>query len=359
MKAGRTRMSGSSMVAALVAAMFLLIPALSCTCNAAGTVTISGAGATFPYPIYGAWAHKYQEETGVQMNYQSIGSGGGIAQIKAKTVSFGASDEPLKKEELDKIGLIQFPMVMGGVVPVINIKGIEKGKLKLTPELLSEIYLGKITNWKDEKIKKVNPDLKLPDQAIVVVHRSDGSGTTWIFTSYLSAISKEWKEKVGADKSVSWPTGLGGKGNEGVSAFVQRTNGGIGYVEFAYALQNNLVYTQLQNKAGKFVEPTIDTFKSAAANADWKTAPMFYIVLVDQPGEKSWPIVGATYILVYKDQPDAATAEAVLKFFSWGYDKGDEMAAKLLYIPMPKNVVDLVKTTWKSDIKSGGKPVWK
>jgi phosphate transport system substrate-binding protein len=359
MKAGRTTLSGTSLLVALAAALFLLIPALSPVCSAAGTVTINGAGATFPYPIYSAWANKYQKETGVQLNYQSIGSGGGIAQIKAKTVNFGASDEPQKKDMLDKHGLIQWPMVMGGVVLVTNVKGIEKGKLKLTPELLSEIYLGKITNWKDEKIKKVNPGLKLPDQAIVVVHRSDGSGTTWIFTSYLSEISKEWKEKVGGAKSVSWPTGIGGKGNEGVSAFVQRTKGGIGYVEFAYALQNNLVYSQLQNKAGKFVEPTIDTFKSAAANADWKNAPMFYIMLVNEPGEKSWPIVGATYILMYKDQPEAAKAEAVLKFFSWCYDKGDEMAAKLLYIPMPKNVVDLVKATWKADIKSGGKPLWK
>jgi len=359
MKPGCTTLSRPAVLAALAVALFLLIPAAGSVCNAADTVTINGAGASFPYPVYAAWAHKYQEDSKVQINYQSIGSGGGIAQIKAKTVSFGASDEPLKKEELEKAGLMQFPMVMGGVVPVVNIKGIEKGKLKLTPELFSEIYLGKITNWKDEKIKKVNPDLQLPDQAIVVVHRSDGSGTTWITTSYLSAVSKEWKEKVGADKSVSWPTGVGGKGNEGVSALVQRTNGGIGYVEFAYALQNNLVYTQLQNKAGKFVEPTIDTFKSAAANADWKTAPMFFILLVDEPGDKSWPIVGATYILVYKDQPEAATAEAVLKFFSWCYDKGDEMAAKLLYVPMPKNVVDLVKNTWKADVKSGGKPVWK
>ncbi|MGB6064071.1 MAG: phosphate ABC transporter substrate-binding protein PstS [Desulfomonilaceae bacterium] len=359
MKAGRTIMSGSLVVVALVAALFLLVPAAGSLCNAAGPIAISGAGATFPYPIYSAWAHEYQKKTGVQLNYQSIGSGGGIAQIKAKTVNFGASDEPLKKDVLVKHGLIQWPMVMGGVVPVTHVKGIEKGKLKLTPELLSEIYLGKITNWKDEKVKKVNPDLKLPDQAIVVVHRSDGSGTTWIFTSYLSAISKEWKEKVGSANAVSWPAGIGGKGNEGVSAFVQRTNGGIGYVEFAYALQNNLVYAQLQNKAGKFVEPTIDTFKSAAANADWKNAPMYYISLVNQPGEKSWPIVGATYILFYKEQPDAAKAEAILKFFSWCYDKGDEMAAKLLYIPLPKNVVELVKATWKADVKSGDKPVWK
>ena len=344
-----------SFTAAFALAMLILTPAFAGVCAAKDNVTINGAGASFPYPIYSEWAHKYNQDTGVQVNYQSIGSGGGIAQIKAKTVNFGASDEPLKKEELDKVGLIQFPMVMGGVVLVVNIKGIEKGKLKLTPELVSKIFLGEITKWNDERIKKVNPDAQLPDQAIVVVHRSDGSGTTWITTSYFSTVSKEWKEKVGADKSVSWPVGIGGKGNEGVSAFVQRTPGAIGYVEFAYALQNNLVYTQLQNKAGKFVEPTIDTFKAAAANADWKNAPAFYIVLVDQPGDNSWPIVGATYILLYKAQPDPLMAEAVLKFFSWCYDKGDEMAAKILYIPMPKNVVDLVKGTWKSEIKSGAK----
>ncbi len=295
----------------------------------------------------------------MRLNYQSIGSGGGIAQIKAKTVNFGASDMPLKKDELDKLGLIQFPMVMGGVVPVVNIKGIEKGKLKLTPAVLAKILLGEIKKWNDEQIKKVNPGLTLPDKAIIVVHRSDGSGTNWIFTSYLSTISPEWKQKVGAGKSVRWPTGIGGKGNEGVSAFVQRTEGSIGYVEFAYALQNNLIYTQLQNKAGHFVQPTIDTFKSAAANANWKDAPAYYMVLVDQGGDTSWPIVGATYILFYKDQQDAAKATNVLKFFSWCYDHGDEMAAKLLYIPMPKNVVDLVTTTWKSDIKSNGKPLWK
>ena len=345
--------------AALAAALFVMIAAFGSIGYAKANLTINGAGATFPYPVYSAWAHKYKDLKGVALNYQAIGSGGGIAQIKAKTVNFGASDAPLKKEELDKIGLIQFPMVMGGVCPVVNIKGIEKGKLKLTPELLSKILLGEIKSWNDEKIKKVNPGLSLPDQHIVVVHRSDGSGTNWIFTSYLSAISPAWKQKVGAGKSVAWPTGIGGKGNAGVSAFVQRTKGAIGYVEFAYALQNNLIYTQLQNKAGKFVQPTIETFKSAAAHADWKNAPGFYMVLVNQPGDDSWPIVGATYILVYKDQPDAAMAENVLKFFSWCYDNGDEMAKKLLYIPMPKNVVDLVKAEWKSDVKSGGKPIWK
>ncbi len=358
MKVGRTHVSSRTVVVALVAALCLLASVFSSVCSAQ-KVTINGAGATFPYPLYSAWAHKYAETTGVELNYQSIGSGGGLAQIKAKTVNFGASDEPLKKEALDPAGLVQFPMVMGGVVPVVNIKGIEKGKLKLTPDLLSAIFLGEITNWNDEKIKKLNPDVQLPDQAIVVVHRSDGSGTTWIFTSYLSTVSKTWKEKVGADKAVSWPAGIGGKGNEGVAAFVQRTNGAIGYVEFAYALQNNLVYTQLQNKAGKFVEPTIENFRSAAANADWKNAAKFYMVLVDEPGDKSWPIVGATYILLHADQPDPKMAEAMLKFFSWCYDQGDEMAAKLLYIPMPKNVVDLVKAAWKEEVKSGGKPVWK
>jgi phosphate transport system substrate-binding protein len=358
MKVDCAPFSTRTAIVAFAATLCLLASAFTSVCDA-DKLTINGAGASFPFPVYSEWAHKYAESTGVQINYQSIGSGGGIAQIKAKTVTFGASDEPLKKDDLEKAGLIQFPMVMGGVVPVVNVKGVEKGKLKLTPDLLSAIFLGEITNWKDEKIKKANPDLQLPDQAIVVVHRSDGSGTTWIFTSYLSVISKKWKEKVGADKAVSWPAGIGGKGNEGVAAFVQRTNGAIGYVEFAYALQNNLVYTQLQNKAGQFVEPTIDTFKSAAANADWKNAPKFFIVLVDEPGDQSWPIVGATYILLHTDQPDAKTAEAVLQFFSWCYDKGDEMAAKLFYIPMPKNVVDLVKATWKEDVKSGGRPVWK
>ena len=359
MKARKGIMSDLRITVALAAALLLLIAAFGAVGHAKETATISGAGASFPYPIYAAWANKYHELTGVQLNYQSIGSGGGIAQIKAKTVNFGASDEPLKKEELDKLGLIQFPMVMGGVVPVVNIKGIEKGKLKLAPALLSKILLGEIKKWNDEQIKAINPGLALPDQPIVVVHRSDGSGTNWIFTSYLSTVSPEWKQKVGAGKSVPWPTGIGGKGNEGVSAFVQRTDGAIGYVEFAYALQNNLVYTQLQNKAGNFVQPTIETFKSAAANANWKDAQAFYIVLVEQPGKDSWPIVGATYILFYKEQPDAAAAENVLKFFAWSYDKGEEMAAKLLYIPMPKNVVDLVKATWKSDVVSKGNPVWK
>jgi phosphate transport system substrate-binding protein len=345
--------------AALIVALFVFISVLGSTCHAKATVSINGAGATFPYPVYSAWAHKYAELKGVELNYQAIGSGGGIAQIKAKTVNFGASDAPLKKEELDEIGLIQWPMVMGGVCPVVNIKGVEKGKLKLTPELLSDILLGKIKNWDDAEIKKVNPGLSLPNQAIVVVHRSDASGTNWIYTSYLSAISPEWKEKVGAGTSVAWPSGIGGKGNQGVSAYVQRTNGALGYVEFAYALQNNLTYVQLKNKAGKFVEPTIETFKSAASHANWKEAPGFYIVLVDQPGDTSWPIAGATYILLYKDQPDAAMAERVLKFFSWCYDNGDATAEKLLYIPMPKNVVDLVKSEWKSEVKSGGKPVWK
>jgi phosphate transport system substrate-binding protein len=359
MKARKEITSDLRITAAVAVGLLLLITAFGSVGHAKETATISGAGASFPYPIYAAWANKYHELTGVQLNYQSIGSGGGIAQIKAKTVNFGASDEPLKKEELDKLGLIQFPMVMGGVVPVVNIKGIEKRKLKLTPPVLTKILLGEIKKWNEEPIKAINPDLTLPDQPIVVVHRSDGSGTNWIFTSYLSAVSPEWKQKVGAGKSVPWPTGIGGKGNEGVSAFVQRTDGAIGYVEFAYALQNNLVYTQLQNKAGRFVQPTIETFKSAAANANWKDAPAFYIVLVEQPGQDSWPIVGATYILFYKEQSDAAAGEHVLKFFAWCYDKGEEMAAKLLYIPMPNNVVDLVKATWKSDIVSNGKPVWK
>jgi phosphate transport system substrate-binding protein len=328
--------------------------------NAASEVeSITGAGATFPYPVYAKWATKYNQNTGLKLTYQAIGSGGGIAQIKAKTVDFGASDEPLKAEELDKTGLVQFPMIMGGVVQVVNIEGIGKGKLKLTGDLLADIFLGKIKNWNDRRIMAVNPDLKLPDREITVVHRADGSGTTWIFTNYLSKVSAEWKEKVGNDKSVSWPTGVGGKGNEGVAAVVKKTEGAIGYVEYAYALRERLKYVQLQNKAGRFVTPTIETFQAAAANADWDEAPGFFMVLTDQSGEKSWPIVGASYILVYKDQPDPAKAKAVLKFFDWSFKNGADLASDLHYVPIPSKVYTLVHSRWQKEITSGGMPVWK
>ena len=320
--------------------------------------TINGAGASFPYPVYSQWAYKYNKLTEVQLNYQSIGSGGGIAQIKAKTVDFGASDAPLKKEDLDAAGLIQFPMIMGGVVPVINVKGIKPGELKLTSVLLADIFLGKVTKWNDPAIQAENPDLTLPKTAITVVHRADGSGTTWIFTNYLDKVSSEWHEKVGTGKAVDWPAGVGGKGNEGVAVNVQRVNGGIGYVEFAYALQNKLTHVQLKNKDGHFVNPTIETFQAAAAGADWENAPGFYMVLTDQPGAQSWPITGASFILVYKEQADAAQIKTILDFFKWCYDHGQDIAIKLHYVPMPEAVVNLVEKQWKTKIQADGKPVW-
>jgi len=326
----------------------------------AQTVTINGAGASFPYPVYAQWAHKYHELNQIKINYQSIGSGGGIAQIKAKTVDFGGTDEPLKPEDLDKNGLIQFPTVMGGVVPVINVPGVKAGELKLDGPTVAAIFLGKINKWDDEAIKKLNPDVKLPAQAITVAHRTDGSGTTFIFTSYLAKVSPEWKEKVGAGKAVKWPApnSIGGKGNEGVAGQVKAVNGSIGYVEYAYALQNKIPHAALKNQAGKFLQPDLDSFQSAAANADWSKAPKgFSLMLIDQPGEKSWPIVGVTWIMYHKDQPDANKAKETLKFFAWAYKHGGDMAKALHYVPMPENVVKLVEESWK-EIKSGGAPVW-
>jgi phosphate transport system substrate-binding protein len=324
----------------------------------ADNITINAAGATFPYPIYSQWAYKYNSMTGVKLNYQSIGSGGGIAQIKAKTVDYGASDAPLKAEVLKESGLVQFPMVMGGVVMVVNLPGIGPGQLKLTNPILADIYLGKIKKWDDPAIKKVNEGLKLPSQDITVVHRSDGSGTTFIFSNYLSTVSPEWKQKVGANTSVQWPVGVGGKGNEGVAGQVKNISGSIGYVEYAYALQNKMAVTQLQNKAGKFLSPSIDAFEAAAANANWKDAPYgFYLMIVDQPGDQSWPIAGATFILVHKDQTDAAKAAAMLKWFDWCYKHGGEMAKKLDYVPMPESVVKLVEESWAKELKVNGQPV--
>ena len=325
--------------------------------NAATTIT--GAGATFPYPVYSKWAYLYNKETGVQLNYQSIGSGGGIKQIKAKTVDFGASDAPLKPEELNESGLMQFPMIMGGVVPVVNIKGISAGQLKLTPEVLADIYLGKITKWTDPRIREINSGVSLPNRSITVVHRADGSGTTWIFTNYLSKVSSEWKEKVGNDKSVQWPAGVGGKGNEGVAAFVGKVNGSIGYVEYAYALQNKMASVMLKNHDGNFVAPTSENFQAAAAGADWAHADGYYMVLTDQPGKDSWPITGASFILMYKKQVNPAEAKEVLKFFAWSYKNGDKAALELDYVPMPDSVVKMVENTWKKEIKStSGKSVW-
>src|SRR5579864_813811 len=327
--------------------------ALGLASQAGISAEITGAGATFPYPIYAKWAEAYKQKTGIGLNYQSIGSGGGIKQIRAKTVDFGASDMPLTAADLEKDGLMQFPTVMGGVVLVVNLEGVKPGEMKLTGKLVADIYLGKILKWNDPQIAAVNPGVNLPDQAITVVHRSDGSGTTFIFTNYLSKVSPEWKEKVGNNVSVSWPapTDAGGKGNEGVASFVQRIKGAIGYVEYAYAKQNNMTYTQLQNREGNFVSPEDKTFQSAAAGADWKNAAGFYEILTDEPGANSWPITGATFILMHKSQANPEQAKEVLKFFDWAYQNGDAMALELVYIPMPDAVVSLIQSAWKSQIK--------
>jgi phosphate transport system substrate-binding protein len=330
------------------------------TAGSAFAVDITGAGATFPYPIYAKWAEAYKAKSGVSMNYQSIGSGGGIKQINAKTVDFGASDMPLKPEELEKGGLMQFPAVMGGVVPVINVNGIEAGKLKLDGSVLADIFLGKITKWNDPAIVALNAGAKLPEDTITVVHRSDGSGTTFIFTNYLSKVSADWKSTVGEGTAVSWKVGTGGKGNEGVASYVQRIKNSIGYVEYAYALQNKMTYTQLKNREGQFVNPNDESFKAAAANADWANAPGFYELLTNEPGKASWPITGATFILMHKVQDKPESAQAVLSFFDWAYSNGSEMAAALDYVPMPEKVQKLVRASWKKEIKgSNGKAVWK
>ena len=332
------------------AAAASLAAALSVT--AAQAADISGAGATFPYPIYAKWADTYKKETGIGLNYQSIGSGGGIKQIRAGTVTFGATDAPLTGDDLTSSGLAQFPMVMGGIVPVINVEGIKPGELVLDGPTLAKIFLGSITKWDDEAIKNLNPDAKLPSTAIAVVHRSDGSGTTYNFTYYLSAVSEEWKTKVGTEKAVEWPVGIGAKGNEGVANNVTQTKGSIGYVESAYAKQNKITYTKMVNKDGKTVEPTSASFAAAASHADWSSVPGFGVILANQPGGDSWPMTAATWILVYKQPKDpAATAEA-LKFFGWAYKNGGKMAEELDYVPMPENVVSEVKKMWSSDIKT-------
>ena len=330
--------------------------------GAAGShaANITGAGATFPYPLYAKWAEAYKAKTGTGMNYQSIGSGGGIKQIKAKTVDFGASDKPLTPEELEKDGLTQFPTVMGGVVPVVNLDGIQEGQIRLTGPVLADIFLGKIKKWNDPAIVALNKGVPLPAQDITVVHRSDGSGTTFLFTNYLSKVSAGWKSGVGSDASVAWPTGTGAKGNEGVANFVKQIKGAIGYVESAYAKQNKMNFVQLQNKDGQFVAPSEDTVKAAAANARWEQAPGFYEILTDQPGKTSWPIVGATFILMHKSQDKPEQAIEVIKFFDWAYKNGDQMALDLDYIPMPDSVIKLIQASWKANIKStSGQPIVK
>jgi len=312
---------------------------------------ITGAGATFPFPIYSKWADAYKKETGNGLNYQSIGSGGGIKQIVAKTVTFGATDMPLKPEQLEKDGLVQWPMVMGAIVPVVNIEGIKAGELVFDGETLASIYLGKITKWDDPAIKKLNPNAKLPNEAITVVRRSDGSGTTFNFTDYLSKVSPEWKTKVGSGTAVEWPAGVGAKGNEGVSGNIGQTRNSIGYVEYAYAKQNKLTYAGLINKAGKPVQPTNEGFQAAASNADWAHAPGYYLILTDQPGEKSWPIVASTFVLMHKEPADKAASAEAVKFFKFAFTKGGKMAEELDYIPMPDSVVKLIEKTWSADIK--------
>jgi phosphate transport system substrate-binding protein len=325
----------------------------------AAAVEISGAGATFPYPVYAKWADTYKKETGVGLNYQSIGSGGGIKQIEAKTVTFGATDAPLKGAELDKFGLVQFPMVMGGIVPVVNIEGIAPGELVLDGPTLAGIFLGLVKSWDDPAIKKLNPNAKLPSQPIAVVHRSDGSGTTFNFTYYLSEAGADWKSKVGSATSVEWPVGIGAKGNEGVSNNVSQTKGSIGYVEYAYALQNKLVYTKMMNKDGKAVDPTSVAFQAAAANADWSSAPGYGVILANQSGAESWPMTAATFILIPKKPDDAAAVSEALKFFAWAYAKGDKMAEELDYVPMPKKIVAEIEKVWANEIKdSSGKALY-
>jgi phosphate transport system substrate-binding protein len=322
------------------------------TITTAQAADISGAGATFPYPIYAKWADAYKKETGIGLNYQSIGSGGGIKQIKAGTVTFGASDAPLTGDDLTSSGLAQFPAVMGGIVPVINVEGIKPGELVLDGPTLAQIFLGSITKWDDAAIKKLNPDVKLPSSAIAVVHRSDGSGTTYNFTYYLSAVSEDWKTKVGTEKAVEWPVGIGAKGNEGVANNVTQAKGSIGYVEYAYAKQNKMTYSKMINKDGNTVEPTSATFAAAAAHADWSSVPGFGVILANQPGDDSWPMTAATWILVYKQPKDPVATGEALKFFAWAYKNGGKMAEELDYVPMPDAVVTDVEKMWSADIKT-------
>jgi phosphate transport system substrate-binding protein len=340
-----------TLAAAGFAAATLTAPALA--------ADISGAGATFPYPIYAKWADAYKKETGSGLNYQSIGSGGGIKQIKAKTVTFGASDAPLSGKELDESGLAQFPMVMGAIVPVVNLDGVKPGDLTLDGPTVAKIYLGEIKKWDDPAIAKLNPGAKLPSQAIVPVRRSDGSGTTYNFAYYLADVSPEWKSKVGVSTAVQWPVGIGAKGNEGVANNVANTRGAIGYVEYAYAKQNKLTHTKMVNKAGKPVDPSSASFQAAAANADWNSQPGYGVILANQPGDQSWPMTAATWILLYKKPQDVASTAEALKFFAWSYAKGDKMAEELDYVPMPDKVVKDIEKMWSAEIKdAGGKPLF-
>ena len=325
---------------------------VAATTTTAFAADITGAGSTFIFPVLSKWADAYKKESGNGINYQSIGSGAGIKQIQAKTVTFGATDAPLKADQLQKDGFAQWPMIMGGIVPVVNVEGVKAGELVLDGATLGEIFLGKITKWDDAAIKKLNPNAKLPSDAISVVHRADGSGTTFNFTNYLSKASADWKSKVGEGTAVEWPVGVGAKGNEGVANNVAQTKGSIGYVEYAYAKQNKLTYTKMVNKAGKTVDPTNESFQAAASNADWTSAPGYYLILTDQPGDKSWPIVATTFVLMHKEAVDKAASQEALKFFKFAFEKGAKSAEELDYIPMPDNVVKLIEKTWSADIKS-------
>jgi phosphate transport system substrate-binding protein len=342
-----------------LAKIALATAAIAFSSTAAYAIDISGAGATFPYPIYAKWADSYKKETGNGLNYQSIGSGGGIKQIKAKTVTFGATDAPLPGKELDESGLAQFPMVMGAIVPVVNLEGVKPGDLTLDGATIARIYLGEVKKWDDPAIAKLNPNAKLPSQAIVPVRRSDGSGTTYNFVYYLAEVSPEFKAKVGVNTAVQWPVGIGAKGNEGVANNVANTKGAIGYVEYAYAKQNKLTHTNMINKAGKTVAPSSATFQAAAANADWNSQPGYGVILANQPGDQSWPMTAATWILLYKKPQDVAATGEALKFFAWSYAKGDKAAEELDYVPMPDKVVNDVQKMWSTEIKdAGGKPLF-
>jgi len=353
----RTPKRRFSTLVAVTAAVTVALAALAGP--ALARITINGAGATFPYPLYTTWAGQYKAKTGTQINYQGIGSGGGIAAIKAGTVLFGGTDAPLNNSELKASNLVQFPMCIGGVVPVVNLPGIGAGQLKLTGPVLADIYLGKIKTWNDSRIKKLNPKLKLPSMAVGVVHRSDGSGTTFIVTSYLSRVSGSWKSAVGADKSVKWPTGVGGKGNEGVAALVKQAKGRIGYVEYAYAKQGKIAWTQLTNKSGKWVLPSLKTFTLAAESARFSAKNGFYAIIVNTGG-KSWPITGATFILVKKSNKDYKTTNAMFKFFDWSYKNSTakKSASKLNYVAIPQTVVKTIEGVWHSQVKADGKAAW-
>jgi phosphate transport system substrate-binding protein len=335
-----------------------IVCAATCLSWAAAAADISGAGATFPYPIYAKWADAYKKLTGIGLNYQSIGSGGGIKQIKAKTVTFGASDMPLKPEDLKAAGLLQFPMIIGGVVPVVNVKGVAPGQLHLDGATVAAIYLGDIAKWDDPQIKRLNPKLALPSTAIAPVYRSDGSGTNFLFSDYLSKESAKFNSTIGANSSVQWPIGIGAKGNEGVANMTSQTDGAIGYVEYAYAKQNKMAFTLLGNKSGAVVAPSAESFQAAAANADWAAADSFYLILTDQGGAKSWPITGASFILMYRQPPDPTAVNAALQFFAWAFKDGAPMASELDYVPLPAPLIAQVKKVWASAITAGGHPVW-